>query len=171
MGVTPNFVAESLCDGMYHPEEIINMEVEVLRSLDWWLNGPTPLDFIQHFMELLPSSADERVANIFAGKASKEAEMAMLDYCMAISPHSCVAFVSIASLMNSLDSKTRQRLCEKDWMDRIGSVLRVHEYYTCDSVELTDETEEEQFATRYVSVNERSHSYSRSGSSSSQSHF
>ena len=83
MDVTPNFVAESLCDGMYHPEEIINMEVEVLRSLDWWLNGPTPLDFIQHFMELLPSSADERVANIFAGKASMEAEMAMLDYCMA----------------------------------------------------------------------------------------
>jgi hypothetical protein len=45
MGVTPNFVAESLCDGMYHPEEIINMEVEVLRSLDWWLNGANSFGF------------------------------------------------------------------------------------------------------------------------------
>jgi hypothetical protein len=171
MGVTPNFVAETLCDGMYHPEEIINMEVEVLRSLGWRLNGPTPLDFVQYFMKLLPSSADERFADLFAEEASKEAEMAMLDYSMAIGAFSGVALVSIASLMNSLDSKMRQCLCEKDWMNRIGSVLRVHEYYTCDSTELTHETEEEQMATRYVSADERSHSYSRSGSSSSQSHF
>ncbi|KAL3775434.1 hypothetical protein HJC23_010138 [Cyclotella cryptica] len=59
MKISPDFVAETLCEQMYHPEEVIEMEIEVLRTLQWKLNGPTPQDFIQCFIELLSSSDDE----------------------------------------------------------------------------------------------------------------
>ncbi|EED95571.1 predicted protein [Thalassiosira pseudonana CCMP1335] len=49
------FVSDILCQSMYTSQELYEMEIEILRALDWRLNGPTPHDFIHRFLELLPS--------------------------------------------------------------------------------------------------------------------
>ncbi|KAL3788741.1 hypothetical protein HJC23_012297 [Cyclotella cryptica] len=123
--VAPDFVSETLCSGMYHPEEVIEMELQVLRSLGWLLNGPTPQDFIQSFMELLPCDACNDTAAEFYETAVTKSEMAMLDYSLAMESPSSVAIASVASSMSSLDAETRCRLDASNWMSRIGFVMGI----------------------------------------------
>lgn len=123
MDVTPKFVCEKLCDGMYHTEEVINMEIEILRCLGWRLSGPTPQDFLHCFMQLLPSSADEELANMFMEAAMEQVENAMLDYEQALQTSSSLALASFASLMRSLDSDAQQRLDANNWGDRVLLVM------------------------------------------------
>jgi hypothetical protein len=142
MKISPAFVAETLCEHMYHPDEVVEMEVEVLRTLEWKLNGPTPQDFIQCFMELLPSSNDETARKFFLA-AVKRSEVAMLDYILALEPPSNIALVSVASLMSSLDPKTQCQLNATSWMSCIGFVTgaastELDQETTCKSIQPID---------------------------------
>ena len=44
-----------MCRGFYSEAEIIAMERDILFALDWRVSGPTPMDFVRHLIELLPS--------------------------------------------------------------------------------------------------------------------
>ena len=124
MKITPNFVAETMCDDMYHPEELIDMEVEILRTLGWRLNGPAPQDFIQHFVELFPHCTDDKVVDMITKEASKNAERAMMDYSMATEPYSCIALASIAATVRNLGSQMGCDLSTvNQWMGTIGFVM------------------------------------------------
>jgi hypothetical protein len=46
---------------MYDANEIIAMELNVLQALKWKLNGPTPHDFIDYYLELVPSNQLRRL--------------------------------------------------------------------------------------------------------------
>ena len=39
-----------LSRGCYTTAEIATMEIDILEALDWRVNGPTPLEFVQHFL-------------------------------------------------------------------------------------------------------------------------
>jgi hypothetical protein len=97
MEVNPRFVAEIIGEGMYRPQELIDLELEVLRTLGWRLNGPTALDFIKQFMELLPAGHDEEVASSLYDSARKRVKMSLLDYQLALELPSSLALASIFS--------------------------------------------------------------------------
>ena len=42
------------CQGYYEVEEITSMEEDILFALDWRVACPTPMDFVRHFIDLLP---------------------------------------------------------------------------------------------------------------------
>ena len=44
-----------MCRGFYSEADIISMERDILFALDWRVSGPTPMDFVRHLIELLPS--------------------------------------------------------------------------------------------------------------------
>ena len=44
-----------MCRGFYSETDIISMERDILFALDWRVSGPTPMDFVRHLIELLPS--------------------------------------------------------------------------------------------------------------------
>lgn len=44
-----------MCRGFYSEADIIAMECDFLFALDWRVSGPTPMDFVRHLIELLPS--------------------------------------------------------------------------------------------------------------------
>ena len=123
MEVDPKFVAESMCQDMYLPEEITAMEIEILRTLGWHLNGPTAIDFIQSFMELLPPDHDKEAASRLYDAAIKNVEASLLDYSLALELPSCLALASMASLINALDVDTHQALCASTWMAHVGFVM------------------------------------------------
>lgn len=125
MEVNPQFVAETMCEDMYHPEEIVGMEIEILRTLSWFLNGPTPKDFLEHFMELLPADSNDEVASNLRELACKKLEMSMLDYHLALELPSSLALVSIASLLQDMGDEERNQLGAASWMSRIGFVMGV----------------------------------------------
>ena len=44
-----------MCRGFYSEADILAMERDILFALDWRVSGPTPMDFVRHLIELLPS--------------------------------------------------------------------------------------------------------------------
>jgi hypothetical protein len=81
-----NFVAKVMCNDMYTSDELDVMEMEVLQALSWRLNGPSPHEFIDAIVGLLPVSsfeggADYALSLRLLSKHSKiHVEAAVLDY-------------------------------------------------------------------------------------------
>ena len=57
--LSSDFVAEVVCHGLYTSDEIYVMEIEILQALSWKLNGPSPHEFIDALLGLLPASAED----------------------------------------------------------------------------------------------------------------
>jgi hypothetical protein len=103
--VEPDFVSKFICTDMYDAEQINKMELEILQALEWRVNGPTPNDFIDSFLEIIPSiKAPHRD---FLTRVSKvHAELAVARYSIALHQPSAIAFVSICCALKTLDSVT-----------------------------------------------------------------
>ena len=121
----PKFVAEHICEGMYSHDEIIYMEKEILRTLGWYLNGPTSHDFIEHFMGLLPPDADKQAAINLKQAAIKRAEKSLHDYSMALEPPSSLALAALTSLASTWDPNSLCGLKYSDWMNKVGFIMGV----------------------------------------------
>lgn len=113
-----------MCEGMYYPEELIDMEVEVLRALGFRLNGPCPQDYIEHFIELLPPSTDETIIKVFHKEATKNAEAAMMDYNMALKPPSSIALSSFATFVKASGFDTLTQIDITGWLNCIEYLVR-----------------------------------------------
>jgi hypothetical protein len=112
MKVESDFVSEVICQQMYQPSEIVDMEKEVLMALDWRLNGPCVHDFVQSFVELVVPSDEKSsrgsslsVEDIGTVQqyAEIQAESAMTDYLLALQDPSAIAFASLLGAMQSLN--------------------------------------------------------------------
>ena len=44
-----------MCRSFYSEADIIAMEKDILFALEWRVSGPTPMEFVRHLIELLPS--------------------------------------------------------------------------------------------------------------------
>ena len=98
-----DFVASAITKGTYGKEEIVSMEFEILKALEWRLNGPTPHEFIDRFLELIPGvgSAQSELLN----RLSKAiAEEAATTYSFALRYPSVVAFGAICCGLEYLKS-------------------------------------------------------------------
>jgi len=95
-------VSTNICNGMYEKEEIEVMELEILHSLSWRLNGPTAHEFVHAMVGLLPNNTDATAITTLVKLANDHIEAAMLDYEMALQPSSRLAYVALlASLQRS----------------------------------------------------------------------
>ena len=95
-------VSANICDGMYEREEIEVMELEILHSLSWRLNGPTAHEFIHAMVGLLPNNTGTTAITTLVNLANDHIEAAILDYEMALQPSSRLAYVALlASLQRS----------------------------------------------------------------------
>jgi hypothetical protein len=92
--VETDFISNEVCGNMYDSNEIIEMELNVLKALGWKLNGPTPHDFIDYYLELVPS-IDKTHRGFLIGFSNGLAELASMKYTLALHRPSEVAFASI----------------------------------------------------------------------------
>jgi hypothetical protein len=88
---------------MYNVEEIFVMEREVLTALEWRLNGPTPHDFIDRFLRLLPPIEPIHLDYLSFFSRSLT-EQALTRFSMALTAPSSIAFASIFCSLQYLDS-------------------------------------------------------------------
>jgi hypothetical protein len=125
MTIAPAFVADTMCQGMYYPEEFVNMEIEILRTLSWRLNGPTPLDFIQHFICLLPLATDNAVVKMVVKDANKMVEFVMTDYNTVMESYWSIALASIQlSIAQNMESVRSFGLIDvQAWMSTISHAM------------------------------------------------
>ena len=104
MKVESDFVTNVLCHGLYQEQEILEMEMVVLQGLGWRLNGPTAIDFVHAFLQLLPDQDNAKMEALIK-TAEVQVELAMCDFSLALQEPSSIACSSIALAMNSADGK------------------------------------------------------------------
>ena len=88
-----------LSRGLHSAEEITALEYDILLALQWRVNFPTPIQFINHFLELLPESAQSAAPALYE-HSHFQTELAVGDY--AFVPHLRQSTIGIASILNSL---------------------------------------------------------------------
>ena len=89
-----------LSRGIHSAEEITALEYEILVSLQWKLANPTPFQFVNYLLSLLPESA-KPVAPLLYENSHFQTELAAGDYAFACIKSSTVA---VASILNSMGS-------------------------------------------------------------------
>ena len=127
-----DFVSEVVCHGLYTSDEIDVMEMEILHALSWKLNGPSPHEFIDALLGLLPASAEDANAvdiessSLLLSKLSKnQVEAAVLDYDLALQSSLVLAYAAILTSLQTtsviLDLFSPMDLI--NWMSNIDSVM------------------------------------------------
>jgi len=127
-----DFVANEICHSLYTSDEIDVMEMEVMQALTWKLNGPSPHEFIDALLGLLPASPedDSSVNNassslLLSKHSKKQVEAAVLDYDLALQSSLSLAYAAIlTSLQTSsvlLDHFSPMTLI--NWTLNINSVM------------------------------------------------
>ena len=128
-----DFVANEICHGLYTSDEIDVMEMEVMQALTWKLNGPSPHEFIDALVGLLPASSCEdgsednnASSSLLLSKHSKnQVEAAVLDYDLALQSSLTLAYASILTSLQTtseiLDLFSPMVLI--NWMLNINSVM------------------------------------------------
>eukprot|EP01082_Thalassiosira_pseudonana_P015116 g13575.t1 g13575 contig82:33939-35021(-) len=104
MNVEFDFVSKIICKNMYRQDEIVEMELEILKALRWRLNGPCCQDFVRYFMEI-PSTVQSNpyLVSILTELAENEAEVYMSDYTHALRNPSKIAFTSLLTAVKGVD--------------------------------------------------------------------
>ena len=125
------FVTDIMCQNMYTTNELDAMEMEVLQALTWRLNGPSPHEFIDGLVRLLPSiafygdgSEDESPLLILSEHSKIRVETAILDYELALQSSLSLAY---AALLTSLSNRSVMDGFHStdliNWMSNITSIM------------------------------------------------
>eukprot|EP00956_Cyclotella_meneghiniana_P003478 scaffold4229_cov38-Cyclotella_meneghiniana.AAC.7 len=97
--VESDFVAEVITNNAYDAKEINDMELEILVALGWKLNGPTPHDFIDYFLEVMPHMNGTSM-ELIRVLSERLVELAVTQYTTVMYFPSEIAFASICCVMH-----------------------------------------------------------------------
>mgnify|MGYP000216674928 CR=1 FL=1 len=97
-----------LSRGLQTAEDIISCSRDILASLRWEIQGPTPFQYVSYMLELLPDdTVSMEVATKLCDDSYRQVELAVEDYACVILRRSSVA---VGSFLNSLS-----RVAEDDF--------------------------------------------------------
>lgn len=137
MRVDLNFLSEVVCQGLYDTKELSEMEMNVLKGLGWRLNGPTAMDFVHSFIQMMLPQEKSTLDAIITRKAEALVEAAVMDYSMALQQPSLIAVSSILVAADSLDVSYFNPLDKTKWMESIARITLKGSDISCE-VSATD---------------------------------
>jgi len=89
-----------LSRGCYTEMEFVRMEEVMLQALEFRVNGPTSLGFVQHYMSFLPESVHPLVGEAMFDYARYQTELAIADQrFVSVRP----SLVGLAALLNAVE--------------------------------------------------------------------
>ena len=115
----------ALSRGVYSVNDIVACEKAILTSLRWKVNGPTPVQFINYFLQLLPAAEDSSVVSKLFATSCSEVELATLDYACIPLRSSTVA---TAAILNSLEDVPQDVLSidgKNQFIQEISNVIDI----------------------------------------------
>lgn len=89
--------------GVYTKDDFRNMEIDILEGLNWRLNGPTPVSFLEHFVQMIPFVCYGICSDQILDVARYRIELSTNDYSIVSHPPSKVA---MAALISSIRTST-----------------------------------------------------------------
>mmetsp|Transcript_30682 Transcript_30682/g.64962 ORF Transcript_30682/g.64962 Transcript_30682/m.64962 type:complete len:317 (+) Transcript_30682:100-1050(+) len=106
IGMNPTTISH-LSRGHQTEQDIISCEREILSSLRWKVNGPTPFQFTRCILDLLPDSTGPAVAPKLCGDSHRQIEVAVGDYAFVPLRRSSIA---VGAIINSLENVAQEDL-------------------------------------------------------------
>jgi len=108
-------VISSLTRGLLTPDNIIACEKIILTTLRWRMNGPTPHQYINYILKLLPSSSTSTSSTANQELVTKLSESSHSWIETAIKDYACIPLrsstVALSALLNSLEDMSRTDHC------------------------------------------------------------
>jgi hypothetical protein len=96
-----DFVSRGFCQGEYDADELERMEVEILGALTWRLNGPSPHDFVDAIVGLIPTYCSDGATSMLVFAAKVYVEAAVLNHRMAMQPSSSLRHTALLASMET----------------------------------------------------------------------
>jgi len=93
-----------LSRGCYNEMEFVEMEQTILTALEFRVNGPTPLGFVQYFMGLMPETVHPTVAALVMDYARYQIELSVSEQSMVDIKPSEIALGSVLNAMEGIDT-------------------------------------------------------------------
>ncbi len=93
-----------LSRGCYTETDFADMEKRILAALEWRVNGPTPLAFVQHLMGLLPDTVHPAVATAVMDYARYQTELAVADHLFVVRLPSEIALAAVLNAIEGMDT-------------------------------------------------------------------
>ena len=132
----------------FSKDQMIDMEKEILRALEWKVHPPTSFVFLQHFLMLL--SPEQQVDHDTVEVARFSMELAVLDFKTIEQRPSRIA---LAALLNALEfSKTRQE--ESAPTDAGRSAVDSHYNFLASLIAPSERHTVDQCRTRLLELNQ-----------------
>jgi len=92
-----------LSRGCYTEMEFANTEKKILEAVEWRVNGPTALSFVQHFLKFLPESVHSAVQLAVFDYARYQTELALADHAFLKLKPSVVGMAATLNAMEGMD--------------------------------------------------------------------
>jgi len=96
-----------LSRGSYTEQDFKQMEVDLLSSLSWRLNGPTAVTFLEHYIVLLPLEMHHIPIDAVLEGSRYQIELSLNDYALVGIPPSKVAVAAIVQSIKKVTASTR----------------------------------------------------------------
>jgi len=96
-----------LSRGSYTEQDFKQMEVDLLSSLSWRLNGPTAMTFLEHYIVLLPLEMHHIPIDAVLEGSRYQIELSLNDYALVGIPPSKVAVAAIVQSIKKVTASTR----------------------------------------------------------------
>jgi Cyclin, N-terminal domain/Cyclin, C-terminal domain len=92
-----------LSRGCYTEMEFVGMEQTILSALDYRVNGPTPLGFVQHFVAMMPKTVHPAVTDLLLDYARYQTELAVSEQSFASIKPSEIGLAAVLNAMEGMD--------------------------------------------------------------------
>lgn len=93
-----------LSRGCYTEMEFVGMEQTILSALEFRVNGPTPLGFVQYIMALMPEAVHPTVAALVMDYARYQTELAVSEQSFVDIRPSEVALAAVLNAVEGMDT-------------------------------------------------------------------
>lgn len=92
-----------LSRGCYTEMEFVGMEQTILSALEFRVNGPTPLGFVQHFVAMMPKTVHPAVTDLLLDYARYQTELAVSEQSFASIKPSEIGLAAVLNAMEGMD--------------------------------------------------------------------
>lgn len=120
-------VFAQLSRGCYTPNDFISMEQRILAALNWRMNGPTTINFVELYLSVLPltlSTSLEKMMPILWARSKYQCELACLDYEFVTRRPSDIALASIINSIQQVPTAIFSEVERSTYFSRLESLCQ-----------------------------------------------
>jgi Cyclin, N-terminal domain/Cyclin, C-terminal domain len=115
-----------LSRGCYTEMEFVGMEQTILSALDFRVNGPTPLGFVQYLMALLPETLHPSVGAMIMDYARYQTELAVSEQSFVDIRPSEIAVAAVLNAMEGMDPALLSPKIQEKFVRRIERYSEIY---------------------------------------------